>query len=1423
MKISIILLLVVLTVFAYIASAGDVTPAYFETTDVHHQTGFIIKLIDEENIKHARGLLDGSITERPHFMGRIRKTTANYNPRFSFHLDSKTISFFDIAIEVCDANTNYVEEHLDEACGAVNFLKPDYIAICNENIDTSLGSHSAIHLFYRDDYPKECYIVDRQRSANLRLSLTHFTDDRFTNAKHAQYHIDESILCNNYEYPLVPTEYFFQPGYPYDLPVGRLDSEQSSGIVWFREHELPWVYEMKPLTDSMLHYIDLTRDYYYVGDAAANISDSGLALIDNTKLDRLVDIFSKATFVSQFWHAYRLSYNYPMRDDIELLIYNKDNQLLQTELPDDKQLYNESAAAEASPSRQPHIIDNGTPVAYRELEISTIFINSKGTPMVTIRDPESNALFRYLFCVDQTTNSTELSEMIDRALDKLSDEAIYLNTIKCLDLHFPRAIESFLIRKNLSDTVRFYVLKYLILHHSQSSPNRLLTLVQYVKITIPQISKLKGSFFFPSKMMEKENEHLHENVNVPLVYIAASVDNHMILSNLFTKEYNMPYPTLVDVLCEFNSLEGLQFLWKKQNTYIKDNPDANPLWTMAHSQSTPVKWKIFDEWETLGSILQNENNQQRKFYIEDVVLLKSNYEYLEALHEKQVEYPVKPFKCFCSQPYSSYRMAELTTVSLAVSECNTMILNEFLSFRTLFRGVFHVCDGILVELINKPNNHEVLEYVAGMKFTSSLWPIYIKDTKIPFLTFGWFMDTIELLLSTPDFPSFNTINIRTSQFLELARRFFGGQFNASYLTFLQNIPTLSLIDVFILFGKIGPLKVLLKHNGNYLPKESTNLLKYRTEGKEEVTKIIEEIKLKYEETSKIIEELEGKSSNNKKKKKPKPKNNNNKKDIKKENEKQKEKEITEEKKDKKIEEIIDIKEENDNNNNSTEEIISSQKDQNNIKHQEQTNNKTTPTKPNSNQSKQSFSNNTPIPSITSSSPKLHIKTNNTTTTLASSPPKLNIKINNTSSHNNQSKVTTTQNSTPTALPTHTTPTYDTQIGKFKFNSSDIIGRGSNATLVFRGVWSDRVPVAIKRIVKGFNHLIDKEIEVLIELTTKSSQSSNLVRYIDREEDKNFIYLGLTLCDMSLQQLFEDPTNSELKNSLSSISLINGIVLGVQFLHNNQIVHNDLNPRNILFKDSQLFITDMGLSKMMVESSFAFTHTPSGTGGYYAAEVINHQRKTSSVDIFSLGCLIYYILSGGKHAFGDNIIMRVPNIIMNRFDLKDITDDCAIDLISWMISFEESNRPSIQTVIKHPFFWNIDDKLKFIDKTHQTIKKYSTTSLNTHNNQTYLKESWDKSIDQNLLSVLNEGSQYNFNNVKDLVRCIRNSIHHYQEIFPDANNKKILWFKNQHIAFEYFEKRHPTLLIYLYQYFRDQFYINAKNKDSNNNGLDEYFH
>ncbi|MEU4832614.1 hypothetical protein [Streptosporangium sp. NPDC023615] len=93
-------------------------PVDFQMETVGSSERFVIRLTDAKKIEHARRILSGKETAEVHVMGRIVKRTAPYNPAYGFHLDPNTIDFFQMAIEVCDATLSYVEDHLDEACGA---------------------------------------------------------------------------------------------------------------------------------------------------------------------------------------------------------------------------------------------------------------------------------------------------------------------------------------------------------------------------------------------------------------------------------------------------------------------------------------------------------------------------------------------------------------------------------------------------------------------------------------------------------------------------------------------------------------------------------------------------------------------------------------------------------------------------------------------------------------------------------------------------------------------------------------------------------------------------------------------------------------------------------------------------------------------------------------------------------------------------------------------------------------------------------------------------------------------------------------------------------------------------------------------------------------------------------------------------------
>lgn len=93
-------------------------PAYFRVDDRGPKETFVIQLSDPAKIAAARAIVAGTEKSRVHVMGTVVSRAEAYNPPWHFHLAPQSITFFERAIEVCDATTTYVEEHLAEIGGA---------------------------------------------------------------------------------------------------------------------------------------------------------------------------------------------------------------------------------------------------------------------------------------------------------------------------------------------------------------------------------------------------------------------------------------------------------------------------------------------------------------------------------------------------------------------------------------------------------------------------------------------------------------------------------------------------------------------------------------------------------------------------------------------------------------------------------------------------------------------------------------------------------------------------------------------------------------------------------------------------------------------------------------------------------------------------------------------------------------------------------------------------------------------------------------------------------------------------------------------------------------------------------------------------------------------------------------------------------
>ena len=103
---------------------SDSNAVYFRVSDGDPKDAFVIRLTDPDKIATARAVVSGTKKGPVHVAGIVIAEPESYNKPWHFHLDSPSIVFFEMAAEVCDARTSYVDEHLKEVGGA--FLPKSY-------------------------------------------------------------------------------------------------------------------------------------------------------------------------------------------------------------------------------------------------------------------------------------------------------------------------------------------------------------------------------------------------------------------------------------------------------------------------------------------------------------------------------------------------------------------------------------------------------------------------------------------------------------------------------------------------------------------------------------------------------------------------------------------------------------------------------------------------------------------------------------------------------------------------------------------------------------------------------------------------------------------------------------------------------------------------------------------------------------------------------------------------------------------------------------------------------------------------------------------------------------------------------------------------------------------------------------------------
>ena len=95
--------------------------------------------------------------------------------------------------------------------------------------------------------------------------------------------------------------------------------------------------------------------------------------------------------------------------------------------------------------------------------------------------------------------------------------------------------------------------------------------------------------------------------------------------------------------------------------------------------------------------------------------------------------------------------------------------------------------------------------------------------------------------------------------------------------------------------------------------------------------------------------------------------------------------------------------------------------------------------------------------------------------------------------------------------------------------------------------------------------------------------------------------------------------------------ISCVLLGLEYIHGNNIIHRDIKPENLVCDDKgYIRITDFGVAKIKKEDNSSET---SGTPGYMAPEVLLAQNHSFPVDFFAIGIMGYEFMLGERPYIG----------------------------------------------------------------------------------------------------------------------------------------------------------------------------------------------
>src|ERR1700680_4699682 len=154
---------------------------------------------------------------------------------------------------------------------------------------------------------------------------------------------------------------------------------------------------------------------------------------------------------------------------------------------------------------------------------------------------------------------------------------------------------------------------------------------------------------------------------------------------------------------------------------------------------------------------------------------------------------------------------------------------------------------------------------------------------------------------------------------------------------------------------------------------------------------------------------------------------------------------------------------------------------------------------------------------------------------------------------------------------------------------------------------------------------------------------NIVVVFDAGEEDGLYYITMELVEgKSLQALLDGGHAFPLPRTLR---IMEQTCSALQFAHERNVVHRDIKPANLMLTaDDTVKVTDFGTAKILQFGTVQQTAHVMGTPSYMSPEQVKGRAVDGRSDIFSLGVMLYEMVTGEKPFPGQNITTVIYKIV-----------------------------------------------------------------------------------------------------------------------------------------------------------------------------------